>query len=389
MKVEVAIVGGGPAGLAVAIEAAARGFEVALFERQERAPDKACGEGILPAGVACLRRLGALKAIREHPRDHALISGLRYVEEDGRGVESPWPGLALTVRRTLLERTLAERAESAGARLHFGCAARRFRIEGEGVRLETDAGEVEARLLVAADGLHSPIRRAAGLEGRPLARHRLGMRRHFATAPWSSLVEVYWGDGMEAYVTPVGPARVGVAVLWDAARQRRRPSLDPLFTGFGLLRERLGEAAPETAIRGAGPFGGLARSAAGQRLALIGDAAGTLDPISGEGISLALQCAAGLGELLEGLVRRRDPGPALEEYARLHRRAYRRAALLPGLLLQLSDNPALRRAAFGALQRAPAIFRAIVTRATAPVAGPGPDLQAMGPAATNPESRAP
>jgi flavin-dependent dehydrogenase len=80
------------------------------------------------------------------------------------------------------------------------------------------AGGIEARYLVAADGLHSAIRRACGLEPPPARRPRYGLRRHFRVAPWTSMVEVYWSPQAEAYVTPVAEDLVGVAILGAGGR---------------------------------------------------------------------------------------------------------------------------------------------------------------------------
>ena len=91
---------------------------------------------------------------------------------------------------------------------------------------------------MAADGLHSRLRRWSGLAGREARWKRFGVRRHFAMEPWSRFVEVYWGDGCEAYVTPVADDLVGVAILWSG----RKAGFDGLIGQFPLLQSRLAGA---------------------------------------------------------------------------------------------------------------------------------------------------
>src|SRR5690606_8946557 len=104
----------------------------------------------------------------------------------------------LGVRRVHLHETLLRRAEEVGVELRWGVSARG--LDGGGV--VTDQGTVRARWIAGADGLLSRVRAWAGLEADPGPLRRFGVRRHFAMAPWTDLVEVHWGPGCEAYVTP-------------------------------------------------------------------------------------------------------------------------------------------------------------------------------------------
>src|SRR5438045_2889162 len=121
---DVAICGGGPAGLATAIRAAEAGFATVLYERAPGVPDKACGEGLMPRGLAALSRLSVLPGI--DPAACAPFRGIRYLQEDGARVEARFrDGEGLGIRRLALERALRERALAAGAELKIGRAARR------------------------------------------------------------------------------------------------------------------------------------------------------------------------------------------------------------------------------------------------------------------------
>src|SRR4051794_25834820 len=102
---DVVVVGGGPAGLAAAIVAAEQGLAVMVLERRNFPPDKACGEGVLPPGVAALEKLGVLPELERNASYR--FSGLRFIQENGAIAEASLPGRGgLGIRRTLLVETL-------------------------------------------------------------------------------------------------------------------------------------------------------------------------------------------------------------------------------------------------------------------------------------------
>lgn len=348
MNVDYAIVGGGPAGLAVAIEAALAGKSAVIVERCRGAVDKACGEGLMPPGVVKLRALGVeIPASGCHP-----FTGIRYLDgeviAEATFAEVASGGTGLGVRRLALSEAMFTRAAALGVTLYQGTEAMGWAEDAGGVTLETTRGPVRARWLVAADGLHSRVRKDAGIEATPLssAGRRLGIRRHFTVKPWSDKVEVWWGDGVEAYVTPVGPERVGVAFLWSGGKGNHEAFLHH----FPTLAARLGAA--ESTVRGAGPFGVRVSRRTKGRVLLVGDAAGYLDALTGEGLSLAFESA-------EALVRATIAG-APDRYEADWTRITRRHLFLTGLLLQVARRPWLRRRMVKALRRFPSGFAAFL-----------------------------
>lgn len=353
--VDVAVVGGGPAGLALAAMAARRGLSVVLLERASLPHDKACGEGVMPAGLAVLDRLGVLARIPA--LDAGPIRGVRYVQEDGSALDGALPGTGgLGIRRTALSRVLLEAAREAGASVRERTAVRAHRRLPEAMLLETDGEEIHARVLVAADGLHSPLRRAEGLDVPARGGRRFGLRQHFVRAPWSDRVEVHLSRSAEAYVTPCGPARVGVAFLWSDGQLDTRPSVPSLLERFPCLAERLGQAATDSEPRGAGPFLQRARRRVAPRFALLGDAGGYVDAITGEGMSVALVCAEALATCLPEVVRRDGDVRAFAPYVATARREFRKYAWTAGAVLGLARRPWLRRLVLGRLARRPAAF---------------------------------
>jgi flavin-dependent dehydrogenase len=357
MTYDVAIVGGGPAGLAAAIQLSARGLACAVFDRRPGPIDKACGEGLMPPGLKALKAMEVEIAGTEC----APFTAIRYVQEDGRYVEAalPEPG-GLGVRRLALHQALTARAKAAGAELRE-LKVLGHRDLGDEVELDTEAGSLRARLLVAADGLHSAIRKQAGLELHAFGPRRYGIRRHFAVSPWGQRVEVHFAPGLEAYLTPAGANRIGLAFLWEDGEMMQPVSFDALLSRFPLLERQLQGAVADSKPMGAGPLLQRTRRLQSGRVVLLGDAAGYVDAITGEGLSLAFDQARRLAATMP--VALADPR-ALVAYERESLRAFRAYARLASSLVALARRPTLRRAALDGLIAAPGVFRFLLRHFT-------------------------
>jgi flavin-dependent dehydrogenase len=360
---DVAVAGGGPAGLSTAIFAAQAGLSTVLFERRTGAPDKACGEGLMPAGVRVLEALGARDLIGS--ADCATFVGIRYVQEDGAFTEGRLPSPGLGIRRIALTSALAQRAVECGVQVRWECPVEGFTRSVRTVAVNTAGGEVSAGVLVAADGLHSPLRRLAGLDVPSRSPQRLGLRQHFRVAPWSEFVEVHLGHGMEAFATPAGDERVGVAFLWEKEAVSRPASFPTFLARFPALAGRLEHAPPESKPRGAGPLAQRARSRIADRFVLVGDAGGYVDAITGEGISLALAGAQALGSVLPAALARGATRETFLPYDRAVRRQYRRYALACRAVLEVARRPRARRRVLGFLRNHPRLFDRLIALALA------------------------
>jgi len=332
--IDLLVAGGGPAGLATALYGARAGLDVAVVERRSGVLDKACGEGMMPHTVAHLDRLGVMAEGRP-------LRGINYLEGDRRVDASFRAGAGRGVRRTVLHAALLRAAEAAGVKL----------VHGEFGEITQKANSVcaagfEARYLAAADGLHSPIRKAMGLDSPTNGVRRWGIRRHVEIAPWTDSVEVHWSRNAEAYVTPVADDLVGIAIL-----SAGRGGFDRHFESFGELRDRVAghSHGPD---RAAGPLRQNVRARTAGRVLLVGDAAGYIDALTGEGMGLAF----GAAELLVDCVVRDRP----DDYDRQWRTLTRRYRMLTAGLLVASVHRPARSAIVPAAQAFPSVFNRLV-----------------------------
>jgi flavin-dependent dehydrogenase len=331
------IAGGGPVGLVTALHAAAAGFEVLVIEPRPGPIDKACGEGLMPPAIRALRSLGV-----EPPGSELL--GIRYLDGRWSARADFTAGPGLGVRRTDLHRSLMNRVHEAGIDMAEATVGD-ITQDDSGVR----AAGWSARYLVAADGLHSPLRRQLGLDRPvPRARPRWGQRQHFAIAPWSRHVEVHWSATSEAYVTPIGEDLVGVAILSGT-----KGGFAEQLLAFPALADRL-PSEGVTKVLGSGPLRQRASSRVAGRVLLVGDAAGYVDALTGEGIAVGMDTA---GELVRCL-RADDP----QSYEQAWRAASRQYRIITGALLWARHRRLLRPAIVPLAAQSPWLFRAAVNQ---------------------------
>jgi flavin-dependent dehydrogenase len=404
--IDLLVAGAGPAGAATALRAALSGLSVVIVEPRSAPIDKACGEGIAHSAVEYLTRLGVSLVGRP-------FYGIRYVDASHQVDARFRAGPGLGVRRTALQQALVARLAEVGVPV----VEARVGSITQNTTSVTAAG-ITARYLAAADGLHSGIRRQLGLaaadslhssirrglgpafpgprdgpsarlaaraaagdgsSARPASRAaagddpsarlassaaardgsssraasrgdaRRGLRRHFFVSPWTDLVEVYWSSLGEAYVTPVADDLVGVAILTSV-----RGTFDSHLDAFPVLKERLKGAAPASSVMGAGPLRQRVKGRVAGRVLLVGDAAGYVDALTGEGIAVALRTSA---ELVRCVLEDRP-----EAYEAAWRRVSWECRLLTGSLLWARNRSLLAPRIVPAAALLPGLYSRIVNR---------------------------
>jgi flavin-dependent dehydrogenase len=333
---DVLIVGGGPAGLVAAIAARRKGFRVLVADPCPPPHDKACGEGLMPAALAVADRLRI-----SFPADAGFpFRGIRFMGPRERVEADFAEGTGLAIRRTALHALLAEQAAQKGVELFWGGGASAF--DGTSVRI--GSWQIRSRWIVGADGGASSVRRWAGLDHFRCDKTRFGFRRHYAIQPWTSHVEIYWGDGCQLYITPVSSREVGVALLSRDSHLRVQDALPR----FPELAHRLATVEITSRERGGCSAARRLHRVTWGRVALVGDASGSVDAITGDGITLAFQQAEALAEAFAA--------DNLSLYEAEHRRISLRPAYMGELLLTLDRYPRVRARALRALASRPALF---------------------------------
>ena len=303
--------------------------------------DKPCGEGILPHGVAALRKLGIhLDSCAALP-----FTGIRFQDEESSVCAHFAGGPGFALRRTKLHGLLMDRAIEAGVDFHLGAPV----IHLDSGFVATAEEQFAYDWLIGADGQNSAVREWAGLRSRFVHGKRFGFRCHYQVRPWTDLVEVYWADGCQMFVTPTGEQEVGVAVF------SRDPQLrvDQALPRFPALAEKLQGASPASKELGDTTCLRILPEVTQGCIALTGDASGTVDAVTGHGLSLAFQQAICLAEALD-----RDD---LSQYEASHRQIAAIPVAMTRLMLLMSRSDAIRRRALRLFQGTPGLFSKLLS----------------------------
>ena len=332
----VLVIGGGPAGLAAAIAARAKGFDVTVADGAKPPIDKACGQGLLPGTIAALRELGVAIC----PGDGQDFRGVRFVDGATSAEASFLGATGFGVRRTVLHQKMVERAQECGITLLWNTPV--AGLSGGGAILGGKV--VKARWIIGADGIHSRVRRWAGLNAKGQQEIRYAQRRHFRVSAWTDYMEIHWGKKAQVYVTALGNDEACVALISRDPRMR----LQDAWKEFPRLAGHLRHAQPSSAERGAVTVTRKLDQVYKGNIALIGDASGSVDAVTGEGLCLSFQQAIALaGALSSG---------KLENYQRDHRQLARRPNTMSRLLLLLDRYPSVRKRVLRCFAGEPQLF---------------------------------
>ena len=312
---DVLVVGAGPAGSAAATWLARAGVDVVLTDMAAFPRDKTCGDGLTPRAVEELVRLGLEDWLRAHPVNHGLRA-----HGFGQTLRLPWPGGSLpdwgsAVARTELDDHLRTTAIKAGATAVDGAKAVDVRRDGDRVAavvFTTASGtaEIACRRLVVADGVRSPLGKVLGREWHRDTVYGVAGRSYVASSmsddPWiSSHLELRGerGEVLSGYgwVFPLGTGEVNLgAGTLATAKRPADVAIKPLMRLYAAsIREEFGlEGDLRAEASALLPMGGAVTGVAGANWALIGDAAGCVNPLNGEGIDYGLETGRLVAEVL-------------------------------------------------------------------------------------------
>jgi menaquinone-9 beta-reductase len=330
------VVGGGPAGLAAAISLRQKGFAVRVADGATPPIDKACGEGLMPDTVTALSRMG----VHIPRQDSYPLRGIRFITGGVAITGNFSGGLGLGVRRTALQASIAAHAASVGVECLWNTPVIGIADGGVQVRDQIFAAD----WIIGADGSRSRTRKWAGLEESNKRVPRYAFRTHFRRAPWSEYVEIYWSDQAQAYITPVADNEVCLVVLSEQPNMRAGiiPALFPELAGRLPATQLIGTE------RGAVTTTHRLRQVFRDNIVLVGDASGSVDAITGEGLNLGFQHALALSECL--------PSGNLAEYQKIHRRLRFRPSVMAYFLSLLGRQKFIRERTFRAFESDPSLF---------------------------------
>ena len=366
MHYDVAVIGAGPAGSACAYRLARSGRSVVILERSAFPRTKVCGEYLSQSARTELEALGVAEAVQHQA---TLLRQIR-IHAASRTVELPFAGGAWSLSRADLDALLCAHAESAGA-VKITARAESFVQTAGGIQVafRTDSGSEDtllARTIVGADGMASAVARAFGLTKKSHGEARFALGGHYrGFGHLGQSIEMYVRGKSYFAINPLGSELANVMVIvpqktladWRGAIDERLQEAARELAGGRRAVDPVQLAGKRVAI---GPLEHATHAAALPNIYLVGDAAGFLDPFTGQGVSLALRSAALATEnILHG------GADAHLRYAREHRKLFARRARIAGLVSTLLKAPWLTPLAARTLQGSPFLCERLMHAITA------------------------
>ncbi len=351
------MVGGGPGGSAAAATLASGGASVILVDREPFPRDKVCGDFVGPAGIVELKRWG-ITAQPDYKSSYLIREAALFLngEELVRNDMPEVPGLprhGRVIPRYVLDNWIYEGARAAGAKLVERTSFTGFELLPDGIRVHLQQDRkplrLTSKLLIGADGSSSKVaRELRGHAGRSEDRIVAVRAYYSGVNVVPGRAELYFGSSSFPgyywfFPTSNRTANVGVGMVGEtipARSEHLRDLMLDLIEKDPALGARLAGARLEGPIRG-WPLSTYnpAHAAANGRVLLVGDAAGLINPLNGEGIQYALQSGRWAAEtVLDWLRKRHADLTELRQYDRRLKAELRYDMALAQMIVQLIRN---------------------------------------------------
>jgi flavin-dependent dehydrogenase len=379
--IDVLVVGAGPAGSVAATVLARAGARVKLVDRARFPREKLCGDTINPGTLAILRRLQLHRAAETRGLP---IAGMVVTGESGVSIEGRYPrglhGVAIT--RAELDWALVQEAIGAGVDFEDRVAVRAARLDEQrgvprvtGVNVISQGHErdvaIEAPVTIAADGRHSSLTFGLGLARHPdrprrwaIGAYFEGVREHATGVRFG---EMHIRRGRYVGISPVGDGRTNVCVVkpskpGDADFRDPMATLRAALESEPLIAERFRDARPIGAPTLLGPLAVEATAVRFDGLVAAGDAAGFVDPMTGDGLRFAIRGGELAAEAALLALDRGWPG-VHDGLTRARTHEFASKWRFNRVLRALVSSPAAVHAAARASRLAPSLVHALVARA--------------------------